>query len=291
MKRRVVTASIVVLLIAVVVGGVAWLVLSPCAPGKFVVVGEVGNGAEIPEAVRQDASSLALELCGGNTVQCQEMEEGLLDALSYGVGKDVLLVFNSGGQGQDEIGPEWGSILEGIEGELHRLGYSTMLVVYNRTPPGFWNFMKELRGTFTAYSSKVGPLAAQVDFMARHMGNARVLLLGESAGAILSNEALRMLEANPDVYSIQTGMPCIYRGALDEERSLVMNDNGVYPDSLSRGDLWTIFQANLGRIPTYRPEEGHFLFYMRTPGHIYTWEHPGVRSRVAVFLEERFGGN
>ncbi|MDY6918205.1 MAG: hypothetical protein SVP26_09750 [Chloroflexota bacterium] len=289
MKRRVVTASIVVLLIAVVVGGVTWLMLSPCAPGKFVVVGEVGDGAEIPDAVRQDASSLALELCGGDAVQCQEVEEGLLEAFSYGVGKDFLLVFNSGGQGQGEIGPEWGSILEGIEGELHRLGYSTMLVVYSRTPSGFWSFIKEIRETFTAYSSKVGPLAAQVDFLAGHMGNARVLLLGESAGAILSNEALGMLEANPDVYSIQTGMPCIYRGALDEERSLVLNDNGVYPDSLSRGDVWAIFQANLGRIPTYRPEEGHFLFYMRTPGHIYTWEHPGVHEGITSFLQDHFG--
>lgn len=289
--RGILKTSIAVLFVAVVLAVVVSLATAPCAPGKLALVDCAGNGTDISEEVRQDASRLASELCGG-TDSCQDVEDGLLEVFSCGVGRDFVLIFNSGGQGQEEIGPEWGSIIDGIQQELQGLGYTTMLVIYDRTPGGFWDFLKELRETFTAYSAKAGPLAAQVNFLTGHFQSTRVLLLGESAGSILSNEAIRLLEADSNVYSIQTGLPCIYRGpALSEQRALVINDNGISPDSLSNGDLWTIFRANLGRIPTYRPEEGHFLFYMRTPGHIYTWEHPGVRSRVTLFLEDHFGGN
>ena len=291
MKGKVLKSFIILGVIIVLLGAVGWLLFSPCPPGKFGIVEDAGQSVvEIPEDVREDANSLASEFIDSNSADYDMFVDNLLEVYSEAVGNDVLLIFNSGGQGQEEIGPEWGSILEGIEEELEKLGYTHMLVIYERTLGGFWNFVKELRETFLSYPSKGKPLAAQIGFLTEHIEDIRVILLGESSGAMVGSQAMKLSQANSRVYSIQTGIPFYYRQAVSD-RSLAMNSNGIDPDSLSNGDLWMIFRANLGRIPTYRPEEGHFLFYLRTPGHIYTWDHPGVNSQISSFLEKYFGSN
>ena len=290
MKGKVLKSSIILVIIMVLFGAVGWLLFSPCPPGKFCIVDAGQSDVEIPEGVREDANSLASEFFGSDSVGCDTFVDNLLEVYSAAEGKDFLLIFNSGGQGHEEIGPEWGSILDGIEEELGRLGYTHMLLIYERTFGGFWNFAKELTETFLSYPSKGKPLAAQIGFLTEHIEDIRVILLGESSGAMVGSQAMKLLQANDRVYSVQTGIPFYYRRAVSD-RALVMNSNGIDPDSLSNGDLWRIFRANLGRIPTYRPEEGHFLLYLRTPGHIYTWDHPGVNSPISSFLEKHFGGN
>ncbi len=290
MKGKVLKSSIILGVIIVFISAVGWLLFSPCPPGEFCIVDAGQSVVEIPEDVREDANSLASEYFGSDSVGYDMFVDNLLEVYSAAEGKDFLLIFNSGGQGREEIGPEWGSILEGIEGELGRLGYTHMFVIYERTSGGFWNFVKELRETMFYYRSKGKPLAAQIGFLTEHIEDIRVILLGESSGAMVGSQAMKLLQANDRVYSIQTGIPFYYRRAVSD-RALVMNSNGIAPDSLSNGDLWTIFRANLGRIPTYRPEEGHFLFYIRTPGHIYTWDHPGVHSKISAFLQNYFGNN
>ena len=287
MKGKVLKSSIILGVIIVLLGALSWLLFSPCPPGKFCIVDAGQSVVEIPEDVREDANSLASEFIDSNSADYDMFVDNLLEVYSEAVGNDVLLIFNSGGQGHEEIGPEWGSILEGIKEELDRLGYTHMLVIYERTFGGFWNFGRELIETFRSYPSKGKPLAAQIGFLTEHIEDIRVILLGESSGAMVGSQAMKLLQANDRVYSIQTGIPFYYRRAVSD-RLLVMNSNGIAPDSLSNGDLWTIFRANLGRIPTYRPEEGHFLFYLRTPGHIYTWGHPGVNSPISSFLETHF---
>jgi hypothetical protein len=290
MKNKVLVLSIVLVIVAAIAGAMAWLLTAPCPPGRFAVVDSNQSAVEIPEAVREDAMSLASQFADANSAHWGTFVDSLLEVYAGASGKDCLLVFNSGGQGQEEIGPEWGTILVGIREELRGLGYDDLLVIYERTADGFLNFMKELRETGQSYHEKAKPLAAAADFFTEHIEGIKVIMLGESSGAMVSNEAMALLPANDRVYSIQTGTP-FYYGGVESDRSVVINDNGIVPDSLHSLDAWTIFKANLGRIPTYRPAEGHFLFYMRTPGHIYTWEHPGVRSEVSSFLEEQFSGN
>lgn len=287
MKGKVLKSSIILGVIIVLLGALSWLLFSPCPPGKLCIVDAGQSVVEIPEDVREDANSLASEYIDSNSADYDMFVENLLEVYSEAVGNDVLLIFNSGGQGHEEIGPEWGSILEGIKEELDRLGYTHMLVIYERTFGGFWNFGRELIEMFLSYPSKGKPLAAQIGFLTEHIEDIRVILLGESSGAMVGSQAMKLLQANDRVYSIQTGIPFYYRRAVSD-RALAMNSNGIAPDSLSNGDLWTIFRANLGRIPTYRPEEGHFLLYLRTPGHIYTWDHPGVNSLISSFLETHF---
>ncbi len=290
MKGKVIWSSIILAVIIILLGAVSWLLLSPCPPGEFCIVDAGQSVAQIPEDVREDANSLASEFIGSDSVGYDMFVDNLLQVYSEAEGTDILLIFNSGGQGQEDIGPEWGTILEGIRDELDRLGYTHMLVIYERTLGGFWNFVKELRETMLSYPSKGKPLAAQISFLTEHIEDIKVIILGESSGAMVGSQAMKLLQANHEIYSIQTGAPFYYRQAMSD-RSLAMNSNGMNPDSLSNCDLWMIFRANLGRIPTYRPEEGHFLFYLRTPGHIYTWDHPGVNSQISAFLEKHFGGN
>ncbi len=290
MKSKVLKSSIILVVIIGLLGAVGWLLFSPCPPGELCIVDAGGSDVDIPEDVREDANSLASEFIDSNSADYDMFVDSLLKVYSAAEGNDFLLIFNSGGQGREEIGPEWGSILEGIEEELGMLGYTHILVIYERTSDGLWNLVKELRETFLSYPSKGKPLAAQISFLTEHIENIRVILLGESSGAMVGSQAMKLLQANDRVYGIQTGVPFYYRQAVSD-RLLAMNSNGIAPDSLSNGDLWTIFRANLGRIPTYRPEEGHFLLYMRTPGHIYTWDHPGVNSQTSAFLERHFGSN
>jgi len=287
MKVKFLMSSIILVGIIVLFRAGVWLVSSPVPVGELSIVDGIQGAVDAPEDVIDDASNLGLQLFGSNNAECEKFVNDLLQVYSEAEGTNFLLIFNSGGLGRNEIGPEWGSIVEGIEEELERLGYSTLLVIYARTSEGLWDSVVEVREAIRFYPSKARPLASEIDFLTEHIEDIAVILMGESGGGIFSNEVMELLEANPRVYSIQTGIPFAYHGVVSD-RSLVIDDNGITPDTLSSGELWVIFRANLGRLPTYRPEEGHLFFYIRAPGHIYTWDHPGVNSEVSSFLRDHF---
>lgn len=291
MRGKVLTISIILAAPIALCCALGWLLLSPCPPGELSIVNDTQGVIDVPEDVREDANNLAVEFFGNNPAACQRFVDNFLEVYSVAEDRDFLLIFNSGGFGRKTIGPEWGTVLEGIEGELESLGYTTLLVVYVRTFEGLLDSIKEIREQSFFYPSKAKPLASQIDFLTEHIESIRVIVMGESGGGILANEVMEILEVDPQVYSIQTGIPFLYHGAVSD-RSLVINDNGITPDTVSTGDLWAIFRANLGRLPTHRPEEGHLFFeYIRAPGHIYTWDHPGVRTQITSFLEDNFGSD
>jgi len=289
MKRRLLVSSMVLVLVIVLIRAGVWVVSSAAPPGELSIVGDVQNLIEVPDDIREEATSLASLLFGGDPAGCEKFVNDLLQVYSEAVGTDFLLVYNSGGLGGEEIGPEWQSIVEGIKEELRELGHSSLLVIYARTADGFWGFMNEIREAIHLYPSKTKPLASEIDFITRHIESINVILMGESSGGIFSNEVVNLLEANPRVYSIQTGIPFAYHGVVSD-RSLVINDNGITPDTMTSLDLWAIFRANIGHVPTYRPEEGHLFLYIRAPGHIYTWDHRGVKSEISSFLADNFAG-
>jgi hypothetical protein len=97
--------------------------------------------------------------------------------------------------------------------------------------------------------------------------------------------------ANTRLYSIQAGVPFWYTGPSGE-RTLVVENNGIMPDTLGRGDFLAAVRANLTRLPSTSPiEEGSVRildWYFKMPGHTYTWEHLGVQSQITSFLKENF---
>ena len=138
---------------------------------------------------------------------------------------------------------------------------------------------------FTGYSAKGKDLACRVEFLTRHNSDVKVILAGESNGSVICDRAMAILEDNPQVYSIQTGPPP-WHTSLGLDRTLVLNDNGVIPDSFSRGDILTLARANVRSwlgLPELESDSGKILHYVKAPGHEYGWWYPGVYSRIVDF--------
>ena len=80
---------------------------------------------------------------------------------------------------------------------------------------------------------------------------------------------MNILKDNSQVYSIQTGRPPLWRMSNMVDRTLIINDNGIVPDSFSQGDFLTIVNANLKKwfgLSRSGESPGHILFYFEAPG-------------------------
>ena len=257
--------------------------------GQLVLVGEARNSSDIPQAVREDAEKLARDLVESDSEQGRLLEE-LLAAYSVARQRDFLTIGNPGGFGRkgSESDPEWGSVIDGIESTLKEMGYAVVRAQYVRTPEGLGQFLREFGETLRGYPEKAKALKAEVAFLTQHIADLKVILTGNSDGGVYTNAVLRLLAGNPRVYGIMCGVPFYCRAAVPE-RTLVINDNGVIPDVLSRGNIASIVWANVTHLPRYRSPEGHIMLYLRAPGHIYTWDHIRVREKIVSFLKANFG--
>jgi hypothetical protein len=209
-------------------------------------------------------------------------------------GKDVVLIWNSGGWGRKSLedDPEWVGIFDGIESELRDMGYSSVTVNYIRSEDNLRGLLREIMGSLLRYPSRAKELADEVDLLTRSNSDCKVILLAISNGAIFVNEVMKHLEDNPRVYSIQASRLFWYR-ASTAQRSLLINDNGETPDVLSSGNIWSIIRENAWRLPTTeKPPGGSGMIgdrFIKVPGHEYMWDLPGVRAEITSFLHTNFG--
>lgn len=275
----------------------AWLMAQSWACHQPVgAPAPTGPGAEkggVSDGVKVLARETAINLFGAGSGQGADFARELVATYIAARGKDFVVIYNTGGFGGTTIDddPEWSSIVYGIQSELTRLGYSSSVLEHIRGRPGLFGFIDESRDLVKNYSRKAPVLAAKVEFLTRLEDNLKVIITGRSLGAIFSSEVITLLAGNPRAYSIQAGHPFWYHRP-QPQNTILIKDNGVMPDSFSEGDLWTILQANFRHLPSgSRPPGGSIKigpFFLRTPGHEYTWNHTGVRERVIAFLEERF---
>ena len=279
--------------------------LVACLPSKEAVSAEdirccldsLGEEPDGPDSMREWAYRLGAVLFDGDADRSRFADE-IVE--TYLVCKDVdfLLVYNTGGFGGGTMAddPEWPGVLEGIKSELAAVGYTTVIVEHQRGRGGLVGFVNELEALGREYRTKAPELAAKIAFLTRYNPDLRVITTGRCFGAVISNEVMALGAENPRLYSIQAGRPFWYT-ETGGERSLVIRDNGVMPDILDSSGilsfLWTLAKANVGRLPsTSPPEEGSFqavAWYLKAPGHTYTWSHPGVQSRISAFLKQNFG--
>jgi hypothetical protein len=150
--------------------------------------------------------------------------------------------------------------------------------------------MAEFVEVLALYPSKADNLARRVEFLTNHRPALKVIVAGESNGTIISDSVMDILRNNPQVYSIQTGSPFWHRNVM-MDRTLVLNNNGMYPDSFSEGNIPTMVWASLkDLLGLPHPEEnsGKIMRYVRAPGHDYWWRYPNVHSQITEFLEENF---
>ena len=209
-------------------------------------------------------------------------------------GKDVVLIWNSGGWGRKplEDDPDWVEIFSGIESELREMGYSPVTVSYIRSENSVPGLLREIVGSLFRFPSRAKELADEVDLLTGSNSDCKVILLSTSNGAIFINEVMKHLKDDPRVYSIQTSRLFWYR-ASTAQRSLLINDNGEAHDVLSSGNIWSIIWENALRFPTReKPPGGAVMLgdrYLKAPGHEYMWSQPRVRLEIVSFLHNNFG--
>ena len=292
--------GILIALSAVLLLGAGLLALSYSNVG---IVGGVGTGgvplpvpdlSAVPQSVADDAAELATELFGDYQEKYDDFVNQLLTTYVEAKDKDFVLFFNSGGWGWNflENSPSWRSIFAGIESELDSLGYTSLLLNYRRTDETLRGIIDEFVEVVTVYPSKAEDLAHRVQFLTEHIPDLKVIVTGESNGTVMSDSVMTILRDNPQVYSIQTGPPFWHKSVM-LERTLVLDNNGITPDSFSQGDIatvvWASLKALLGLAPPEEEEPGRILYFFRAPGHDYRWHYPEVYSKITEFLEKNFG--
>lgn len=291
--------GILVALSAVLILGVAALFFSYSDVGVAVRVGSGGlplsvpDLSAVPESVTEDATKLARELFGDYQEKYNDFASQLLATYVEAKDKDFVLVFNSGGWGWNflENSPGWYSISTGIESELDKLGYSSLMLDYRRTEENLRGIIDEGVEMITFYPSKAKNLAHRVEFLTSHIPDLKIIVTGESDGTVISDSTMNLLRDNQRVYSIQTGPPFWHRHVM-LDRTLVLDNNGRHPDTFSQGDIPTMLWTSLGDvlgIPQSEESSGRVLFFLRAPGHDYRWQYPDVCSQITNFLEENFG--
>jgi len=296
-------------------GGLAiLLVASLLAVAVYLVSGHGGEtdlsalDFESMDAVEQQAWQLADEVVGaGRDVQEQFVAE-LLDLYCEVKDSDVAIFCSPGGWGKlplsaDYQGRSW---LAGIEAKLTEMGYDYCIVDDVRTGSGLAEYLFEFKEQLTNFPSKARGSAARIDFLTQQVADLKIIVTGQSNGAAFAGEVARCLEHNPEVYSIQVGIPFWHR-SREAGRSLVIDSSGVGFDALAERDLVTLVKANwvklliMGQAPYFTPVDwlitravlvfGAYGFDLGldAPGHEYMWEYPGVGPMIEAFLVENFG--
>jgi hypothetical protein len=291
--------------------------LVACIVGAVAYLGLVHNGESIQSPdfesmspIEQEAWDMASQVVGNSKKAQEQFVSQVLDLYDKVKGHDLAIFCTPGGWGKkpleaDKQGQTW---LVGIESELTSLGYNYYEIEDIRTGAGFLSYLSELKEQLTHYPSKAKESAAKIDFLTRHISGLKVIITGQSNGAAFAGEVISRLQGNPEVYSIQIGIPFWHR-VVKTDKSLVIDNNGVGADVLTQRDIVGIVKANwvklfvLNKVPAFTPFDwlvsrailifgpynlGMTGLGMQAPGHDYMWEYSGVGPVIQDFLVKNF---
>jgi hypothetical protein len=246
--------------------------------------------SQMPPQVLADARTLAASLYPHDATKAADLTSQLVGTYLAAEDEDFVVIFNPGGWGWDPMSniPGWESIMLGIKNTLGGFGYKTLLIDYERTPHGFDGIIGETEVLLGIQPAKAQELAARITFLTQHLPNLRVIITGESNGASIADEAVRLLADNPRVFAIETGPP-LWHPCLEFARSLVIKNNGVQPDAFSNGNIILILRSNAeSAFGIYHGAQGNILLYIGAPGHYYSWDYETVRAKITDFLTANF---
>ena len=251
-------------------------------------------------ALQEEARHLAHQLFEDKAEMVSSFTTRLLDICTRAWGKDFLLIHNPGGWGSNALEQcmQWErNIVTGVSATIERLGYACLLVQYFRSGTSWREQLRDIREQFRFFATKARIMAAELEFITRHIDNLKVVLIGVSQGAAFNNSVMQQLTKLHRVYSIELGMffPYLSRRVLTE-RTLALDWNGIVPDAAVRRDLIAAARASLAAPFKWlkhwlkgRPIK--FSQCVNVRGHNYDWGYPYVRRRVTGFLETNFGTN
>ena len=165
--------------------------------------------------------------------------------------------------------PGWESIMLGIKGTLGGFGYKTLLIDYERTPHGFDGIVGETEVLLGIQPAKAEELAARITFLTQHLPDLRVIITGESNGASIADDALRLLAEIPRCLPSRPdrlyGTPA-WSSRAHWLSKITANKRTPFPMGTSYSSC----------APTSSPPsvsimgpQGNILLYIGAPGHYY----------------------
>lgn len=245
-----------------------------------------------------EAHNLARQLFGDDAEKHTFFTRRLIAIYEKAQDKDVLIIHNPGGWGNTllDLGQSWEkSLVEGVGHSTESLGYKSIVMQYFRTADGWWEIMKDLEEQARYFAGKARIMAAELDLVTKHLKELRVVMVGVSQGAALSNAVLQYSGQSDRLCSIEVGLPFPYqRRRVVTEKTLILNSNGVEPDAVMEWDIIKMSQAFFTapvRWMKYRFQHKpkKFSYCINVPGHDYNWDYPEVQRRIEDFFTVNFG--
>jgi len=255
-------------------------------------------GTDVALALREEARLLGRQLFGDDSAKGARFADRLLGIYQDARDKDILLIHNPGGWGNSPLENcmNWErSVVAGISTTLEKLGCSCSLSQYFRGGVGWREHLRDIRDYLRFFSFERELLAAEVEFLTRHVENLRVVMIGVSQGAGFSNAVMQRLSELKRVYSIELGVFFFHRPQrVITERTLIIDHNGLMPDAVIEGDLITMVMTlpmAFLRWIKYRlkGKPVNFSRCIKLAGHDYHWEYPKVSQQIGDFLMVNFG--
>jgi hypothetical protein len=295
--------------------GVLAVFLAACLIGLVIyAAGGYSRGTNSPElspesmsAIEQQAWQASADVVGSGKKAQEQFVTEVLDLYSEVKDSELVIFCNSGGWGNKPLSSDYQgqSWLTGMMEKLTQMGYEPCIIEDIRTGDSLIEHLFEFKEDLTDYPSKSKVLAAKIDFLTQNISNLKVIITGQSNGAAFTGEVANRLKDNPNVYSIQVGIPFWHR-VHEVGHSLVIDNSGIGSDALADRDLVAIIKSNWGKllmlnhVPAFTPVDWFisraaliltsykFGLGLLAPGHEYMWEYPGVGPVIEAFLVNNF---
>lgn len=214
------------------------------------------------------------------------------EILNIAAGDDVIIIFNSGGWGDTplEKAEDFYPIIEGIQQTLNDWGYKSIVIPYNRTRDTFWGKISGAREFFSFFDFSSEILAKELELVVKNSPEKKIIIAGLSNGAVFATETYNKIadEVKDSFFTLSVGSPFWYQTSPSENILQLKNRQDTLGEGESRVLFASLFKAPV-RWLTAKLEGGNLTLgqAIETPGHIYTWSSPEVRSEIVGFLENK----
>jgi hypothetical protein len=217
----------------------------------------MSDDSVVPAEVLADARRVADGLYH-NRAKADEVYRQLIGTYLAVKDTDVAIIFCPGGWGWSSItrSPGWVSIQNGIQDVLQSYGQSAIAIDYERTDRSLSGVISEFVVLVGISPFKARELAQRIEFLTRHLPGLKVLLTGESNGAAMTEDTMRLLRRNPRVYAIRAfpdHSPQRHRAGHLYQRRYPAHDPGQCAST-----LWQI-QGRAGQYPSSHRGAGSCL--------------------------------
>lgn len=275
---------------------IVFLSSPPIASGVISRLGESNSIsanldlAGVSVQIYDDAERVSKSLCGDNQKVVDAFTNEILSTYVDARDCEVVVIFNPGGWGWRFVNdsPNWSSIFKGMKEYLDLNNVDALFLEHRRSDGTLQSYVDEYVSVIGIDSFKARVLATRINFLTEHISGIKIIITGESNGTVICDEVMKILHGNPQVYSIQTGTP-FWHEDDENSRTLIINNNGIVPDTFANGDFFTMISRNVETLfgfSTFDASKGHVLNLFAAPGHTYTWEDLTVRNKIENFLTQ-----